>query len=125
MPVFAMIPGYYPGKRLGFGGRESIAMMQQWCQWAKTGSFDFDKQSGRADKVAQFSGPLLSISFERDQFASDAALDRAVAPFVNSSVTRIRLGEKQQGEYLGHTGWAKSPAGVVTAVREWISQNIA
>ncbi len=123
MPAFSAFPGYYPGHRVGFGGRESAAMMRQWCQWASTGSFDFGDHKGLAENVADFCGPVISIAFEKDEFASSAAIDRASSPFINAQLTRITLGGKEQGEHLGHTRWARSPEGVVRAVRQWIAES--
>ena len=121
IPLFGILPGHYPGKSLGFGERESVAMMKQWRQWALTGSFDFDDHRGLAQAVAKFTGPLLSISFDRDNFSTEAAVERAIAPYVNATVTRCNLGEAEQGQHLGHTGWAKQPTGVVEAVADWLA----
>ncbi len=123
MPVFDFLPGYFPGNLVGFGGRESLPMMRQWRQWASSGSFDFDDHKGLAENVASFSGPMLSIAFDKDDFASLAGIDRACSPFVNAAVTRLTLGEKEQGEYLGHTRWARSPAGVVAAIQRWVEKS--
>lgn len=122
IPLFAIAPGYYPGHLLGFGERESISMMKQWRQWAKTGRFDFDDRRGLAEAVEAFSGPVISVAFEQDHFSNSAAVERALSPFCHSSVDKVTLGEAEQGNYLGHTAWAKSPEGVVAAVSQWLDK---
>lgn len=120
MPVFSVFPGYYPGKLMGFGGKESLGVMQQWCQWARNGSFDFDGHNGLADAVAQFTGPVLSISFDRDNFSTEAALERALSPFTHADISRQELGEREQGQHLGHVGWARGPTGVTQSIMRWL-----
>jgi len=121
MPLFALFPGYFPGDRMGFGGRESLGLMRQWCEWARTGSFDFGGHVGLAKQVAAFDGPVISIAFERDNFASEAAITRALSPFVNARITRQVLGAAEQDDFLGHVAWAKEPSGVIAALDVWLS----
>jgi predicted alpha/beta hydrolase len=120
MPLFAKVPGYYPGQLMGFGGRESAQLMLQWCEWAGTGSFDFGGRSGLAEAVSGYRGPLISVAFERDDFASEAAIERAMSPFTSARITRLKLGPEQQGKHLGHAGWARGPEGVVQAISDWL-----
>lgn len=121
IPLFAIFPGYYPGQLLGFGDRESITMMKQWRQWAVTGNFDFDQHRGLAESVAAYTGPVLSLSFERDDFSTTAAVERALSAFSCARIERVQLGEKEQGKYLGHTRWAQQPDGAVAAIDAWLN----
>ena len=125
MPFFAVFPGYFPGHRLGFGGRESLAMMRQWAQWASTGSFDFGTRTGLAEPVSHFNKPVISVSFEQDDFATLAATERALSPFSSAQISRVELGETEQGEFLGHTGWARNPHGVSQTLSRWIARSFA
>ena len=120
IPLFRLLPGFYPGNLVGFGGRESTAMMMQWRQWALRGDFDIADRRGLAEAVANFNGPVLSVSFERDDFSTKAAVERALSPYRNSPITRVMLGEAEQGQHLGHTGWARAPAGVIGAASRWM-----
>ena len=121
MPLFAVFPGYFPGDKLGFGGRESLGLMRQWCEWAQTGQFDFGGRNDLAGQVAAFAGPVISIAFDKDGFASDATIDLALSPFTNARITRRQLGAAEQGEYLGHVAWAREPAGVVQVLGDWLA----
>ena len=122
IPLFAFFPGYYPGHLIGFGGKESVAMMKQWRQWAVTGTFDFAEHTGLADTLADYTGPVLSVTFDKDHFSTAAAVERALAPFCHASIETRHLGESEQGRHLGHTGWAKQPDGVVNAIDGWLNR---
>ncbi|KAA1193312.1 alpha/beta fold hydrolase [Pseudohalioglobus sediminis] len=120
IPLFGLLPGYYPGHLIGFGDRESARLMSQWRQWALSGDFDYEDKHDLAAAVAAFDGPVLSVSFERDDFSTPAAVARALSPFTGATVMRVELGEREQGTYLGHTGWAKQPDGAAAAIGAWL-----
>ncbi|KZX58975.1 hypothetical protein A3709_15555 [Halioglobus sp. HI00S01] len=124
IPVFKFIPGYYPGDLLGFGSRESTAMMAQWRQWALSGDFNYDKHTDLATRGA-YTGPVLALEFERDGFTTEAALMRARMPFQQDRITRIRLGEAEQGDYLGHTQWARQPDGARLSIVDWLAKLVS
>lgn len=125
LPMFALIPGYYPGQLMGFGERESSVMMEDWRCWAKTGRLDYGRHQNMHAAVDAFKGPLLSVRFEKDHFATDAALDRALAPLTGADIERVSLGEAEQGAFLGHTGWAKQPQGVAGTIIDWHRRHFA
>ena len=124
MPAVTRMLGYYPGTRFGFGGDEARTLMRQWSAWARTGKFDTGRVRNPEEMTARFTGPVLSLAFERDDLVSAGALRRAVSPFKAALVEQRVLGSAEQGEYLGHAGWAKQPDGVVSAVTEWIRERV-
>jgi predicted alpha/beta hydrolase len=120
IPMFNFYPGYYPGRLVGFGERESLGLMHNWSEWARSGSFDFDGRRGVAAAVAQFRGPALSITLDADPLVTPAALERARSPLVNAQLTLRTLGEAEQGQYRDHASWTMAPAGVIAATVDWI-----
>ena len=120
LPLFSVIPGYYPGQVLGFGGRESIQLMKQWSEWALTGDFDFGGRRGLAQAVDAYRGPVISVAFAKDEFSNEATVQRALSPFTSARITRVQLGEDEQGAHLGHSSWARQPDGVARAVMDWL-----
>lgn len=120
IPLFALAPGYYPGERLGFGGRESIVLMRQWRDWALTGRFDFRGRTGMAEAVADYRGPVHSIQFAEDAFAPDAAVLHALSPFRNARISRVAISREVLGEQLGHTRWARVPEPVAAGISAWL-----
>lgn len=124
IPVFRLVPGYYPGTLLGFGERESSRMMQEWRHWAVTGRFEIAGYPGTGADVGRFMGPVLSLGFDRDHFSTEAAVKHALAPFTHARITQRTLGRTEQGDHLGHTGWARAPSGVVDAVVAWLTEAV-
>ncbi len=73
--------------------------------------------------MAAFDGPVLSVSFERDDFSIHAAVARALSPFSAAKVMRLELGEREQGTFLGHTDWAKQPDDAAAAIGAWLDRH--
>jgi predicted alpha/beta hydrolase len=122
IPVMTFLFGYFPGNRLGFGGREYARLMRDWRDWALHGTYDYGHVTGVEDEIAAYRGRVLSIAFEKDFFASDLAVEYSHSRFRSADVTTMKLGEAEQGEYLGHFDWARKPDGAVAAIADWIDQ---
>ena len=121
VPVTEKFLGYFPGKSLGFAGREYTGLMQDWRLWTKQGHYNTSGFEGVEDEMAKYSGRVLSIAIEKDNLMTHAAIERACRPFKSADVTRLTLGAAEQGDYLGHINWARKPNGAVSAVCRWVS----
>ncbi len=126
IPVFQIFPGYFPGTRLGFAGRESLQLMRDWRDWAQGGSLDYGSYRGLPGglqaAIADFSGALLAVSMDGDELSSKAAEQRAIAGFTSARISQVRLGHDAEGERLGHFGWARPPDAVVQAILQWLQR---
>lgn len=124
IPWFRFYPGYYPGERLGFGGTEALGVMNDWADWARSGTFDFGKKRGLSADVAKYKGPLMVVNFDRDNYVSPKGIRRAIAPFTNAKINRVQMGPAEQGAYLGHFSWTRNPEGVVWALWHWLQEGV-
>lgn len=122
IPVLAALLGYYPGEKLGFGGREYRQLMMDWRRWALKGEYDFDGRVGLEAKMAAYRGRALSINFDKDYFVSEQALAFSRSRLKSARMTQVTLGEAEQGKFLGHFDWAKEPSGAVQALAQWITE---
>ena len=95
-----------------------------WRGWATTGRFDFGRREGVGEAVSMFTGPVLSVSMDKDDFSSPAAETRALSPFTRAAVTQVTLGEAEQGAFLGHFAWAREPVGVVNSLADWAENKV-
>lgn len=120
LPIMTRLLGYFPGNRLGFGGREYRDLMMDWRLWAKSGRYENHLFPGSEVAVAAYTKNVISIEFDQDTLAPDAALDRSTGQFKAATITRLKLGREEQGEYLGHINWGRRPDGVVAALVDWL-----
>lgn len=121
IPLLTKLAGYFPGDRLGFGGREYRNLMMDWRLWAKSGRYENHLFPGSEAAMATYPKRIISIGFEQDTLAPDAAIGRSVRQFRTANITRLKLGSVEQGDYLGHINWGRQPAGVVAALANWIN----
>jgi predicted alpha/beta hydrolase len=120
IPILTSLFGFYPGERVGFGGREYKRLMLDWRCWALKGGYDFPGRIGLEDAIAKYKGPYLSVAFDGDHFISELALDYSRSRLTGASHTHVCLTKEEQGNHLGHFDWAKEPIGVVRLVTAWI-----
>ncbi|WP_262689399.1 alpha/beta hydrolase family protein [Kordiimonas aestuarii] len=121
IPPLCLFFGYFPGNRVGFGGREYTRLMLDWRDWALHGTYDYGDVTGVEEDIARYKGRVLSISFEKDFFASDLAVEYSHSRLKNATVTTMKLGEAEQGKHLGHFDWARNPVGAVAAITNWMA----
>ncbi len=116
--VIASVFGYFPGKKIGFGGTEARGVICDWARQARTGrcaptgsSLDYERL------LQELEAPVLSITFEGDFLSPEKAVDNLLAKMRRARVTRIHLA----GDDLDHFRWVKSPAPVIESIRQWLT----
>ena len=120
--LFQVFPGYFPGERLGFAGRESLQLMRDWRYWALNGNLDYGPHHGLEAAIGNFTGALLAISMAGDQLSTPKAEQRAIAAFTSARRNEVRLGsDVPVGNQPGHFDWAKAPEAVVTTIQGWLA----
>lgn len=120
LPMLTCIVGYFPGKKLGFAGREYSGLMRDWREWVKHGRYDITQHIGSEAQMNGYQGRILSIAIDQDSLMTSAAINRVCGYFTNAKITHRLLTKTEQGEHLGHINWAKKPDGAVSAVLDWM-----
>lgn len=117
--------GYYPGDRMGFGGRDARTLVLDWSHQCRTGRYratgldeDLELHLRRFDKRA------LLVSCDQDGWAPPAAVERLRAKMPRAQSERWHYA--REGRTLGarrsreHFAWAKSPAPWIDVVLAWM-----
>ena len=122
-PLTALV-GHFPGKRLGFAGREARRLMREWASTALRGDYriaDFGTALDAA--LARHEGPVLAIRMAQDRLAPPGAIDRlrALAPRATWQV--LDFGAAQvDARRPDHFGWLRAPAAVAQACVRWLPE---
>jgi len=117
--VFSMtarLLGYFPGKKLQFAGTEA---KQQILDWAQSGIDGFYQPKGYSEMLeplmAMVQVPLVSISYEGDNYAPKAAVDHLVSKMSDCYIYRRHLTvDNYPKAVLDHFKWARSQPGVTS-----------
>lgn len=116
--------GYFPGKKLGFGGTEAKTVMRDWSRQARTGKYivsgsSFDYEAA----LAKLKIPVLAISIQGDTFAPREAIENLYQKYHSSTpIHHHHLSPEEAGiPKLNHFNWARQPSGVVKLVQSWLT----
>lgn len=122
IPFFNLLLGYYPGDRLGFGGREARTLMADWLALARTNVYQARGMDEDLDAaIGRYSGPLLSIRLADDPFAPEAAMAAVSDKFRSSQVDKVVISAAELGDKADHFRWARTPAAVADKVAHWLT----
>ena len=121
IPLFEKLLGYYPGDKLGFGGREASRLMRDWLALAKHNVYcaigmdqDFEKA------IPQFSGRVLSLRMANDDFAPEAAMNAVSDKLSSATIEKRVLSSHDIGDKADHFRWVKNPECAVEHIISWI-----
>lgn len=124
IPPASALLGYYPGDKLGFGGREARTLMQDWLTLAKTNRYQANGFSDDLDcGIAQYSGPVLSLRMADDAFAPPASVEAVNEKFIAATVSNVLLDKQALNDRADHFRWARSPAAAVKKIVRWHEKN--
>ena len=118
--VLSALLGYFPGHRVGLGGREARTQMRDWARFNRTGRLEFGSPRVHHDPaIAGLELPVLGISLAGDDFAPPRALQGLLAKLPRAQITRAHLGEELQ-QPPGHLRWARRPEVIIEQIVGWI-----
>ncbi len=114
--------GYFPGGRVGFGGREAAGLMRDWSRVALTGLYRPDGSAVDYEGALRtLTLPVLAITFTADHWSPAAtakALLRKLPPDI--PVHWHWAPSQTQGVAVDHYVWLKQPALVAPSVAQHI-----
>jgi len=122
MRLCALVLGYFPGRRLGFGGNEARGMLRDWHRAVRTGRYqpkgiDYDFEGS----LGQVRTRALMMTIDDDWLAPPESSKDLASKLSAGDVTHRHLTADQLGSGLsGHFNWMKQPQAVVQAILVWL-----
>ncbi|MFT6032723.1 MAG: putative alpha/beta hydrolase [Arenicella sp.] len=121
--IISSIVGYFPGRKLGFGGREARGVMHDWATNARTGDYRLSNSKHcyvPFPKLADLN--VLTINFADDQLAPVLATDHLLAKIDSDRMTKTLITGNDIGRPTAdHFNWLRSPKGVAKLVAEHLA----
>lgn len=116
--------GYFPGGRVGFGGREAVGLMRDWSRVAIKGQYRPDGSGINYEHALRsLRLPVLALTFAGDHWspmATAQALLRKLPP--GTPIHWHWDAVQTAGVAVDHYIWLKQPALVAPAVAQHIGQ---
>jgi predicted alpha/beta hydrolase len=114
----ASLIGYFPGRKIGFGGTEARGMICDWARQARTGRYQPSGSTLDYERLLkELEIPVLAFSFEGDFLSPEKAVGNLLAKMRRARVTRVHLA----GDDLDHFHWVKNPDPIIEKIRGWIT----
>ena len=114
--------GYFPGHKLGFGGRQPLNIMLDWSHEGLTGRYrvigdDTDYNAA----LERLTTPVLMVSLSGDPLVPRSSAEALAAKLRQAPVTGFELQARDHGlEAFNHFKWVRQPKPVLDPVDDWI-----
>jgi len=122
--LLAKTIGFFPGKRIGFGGTEARQVINDWAFNGRTGKYGTaNNHTDFEARINEINLPAIAISLEGDWFAPEKAVDHLIGKMGGNAITRIHLTRNDAGpETLNHFKWVRNSEPIVEKISAWIHQ---
>lgn len=104
--------GYWPGHRLGFGGRQSRGVMSDWAHLVRTGRFPPLTGVGEvADTVAGLAAvqrPVFAATVAGDRLTPAATTEHLLGMLPSATITRHHYTPAESGAPMDHFRWVRA-----------------
>ena len=113
--------GYFPGRQLGFGGREARRLIRDWSNQALTGCYAVSRNPVDFEAaLASMEKPVLAITIAGDLLAPPAATRHLCGKMPRSRLDYRTVGTG--GGRRPHFDWMRRPHHMVGLVAGWIGK---
>lgn len=124
-PITAVF-GYFPGRRLGFGGNEARTLMRDWAHSGRTGKYA--PPTVRADlesALAAFDGAVFAAQLADDALCPATSLEGLLAKMPRATVEREHFADERfDNRQATHFSWMKASTPIVSAVDAWLRRSM-
>jgi len=115
IPAITALAGHFPGKKLGFAGREAKGLMRDWAITCRRGDYRIPGIGDRLQEgLDRFTGRVHAVNFAHDWLATRGSLDNLRRLVPNAKWSDTFLGHDVfKTVKADHFGWLKEPDPVV------------
>lgn len=107
--------GYFPGDRVGFGGREARRVMRDWSRSGLSGKYAIERVDADLEAaLARIETRVIALSMRDDTLAPAGAMDHLLAKMPRTTVTRDIL------ERADHFSWMRNAGPVAQRIAAWL-----
>lgn len=113
--------GYFPGHKVGFGGRQPLNMILDWTHEALTGRYKVTGDTVDYDAaLARLQAPVLILSLSGDPLVPKTCADFLAGKLPQARVTQVELQASDYGmKVFHHFRWVRKPEPVLEQVEKW------
>lgn len=121
-PIIVRIFGFWPGGRLGFGGRQPANVIRDWARLGRTGRFE--PAHARTDlegSLKNYAGPFLSLTISGDAYVSKGATESLLKKLTSARIEREHW-KPEAHSHRGHFGWTRADHEPAEIIHAWAAR---
>ena len=120
IPLLLLL-GYFPGKMIGFAGREARSLIRDWQNLVQDNRFKVKGVTNSLEqKIATYTGEVLCLCFDRDDLAPRKSSALMLEKMPQAQVAYHMLCDEDINGEATHFGWAKEPHVISKHISEWL-----
>ena len=121
MPAISSAIGYYPGRRLGFAGREARGVIRDWTASGRRGVYAPAGLAGDLEAgLAEIQAPTLAVRMADDWFVPQTSLDWLTGKLAGAPVAQRVIQRDGLNGAADHYRWMREPETTAAAVFDWL-----
>lgn len=123
--ILGPVLGYFPGTRIGFGGREAAGLMRDWSHVARTGEYrPMGSQHDYERLLHTLDMPILALTFAADKWAPATAAKALLGKVSKREPVHWHWSASEtEGIAIDHYSWIKRPSLVAPVVAKFIRES--
>ncbi|MFK7978794.1 MAG: alpha/beta fold hydrolase, partial [Saprospiraceae bacterium] len=120
--LMSQVLGYFPGHKIGFGGKAAKTQMIDWSHVGKKGVYKLvGDPLDYETALKALKMPVLAIYIEGDWMSPKASMEHLYRKFNKGTpITGFTLTNAFTGVKLNHFNWVKNSAGIVKVIKDWL-----
>ena len=124
--VLVAFTDHFPGKRLGFGGREAKSVIRDWSRQARTGRFLVrNRELDLADGLSKVKVPILATTIEDDWLCPWGSTDNLLKQMTSADIERWTFDPDAHGlSGVNHFTWVRKGGPLADRIRTWLKKNM-
>lgn len=121
MPLVSDLVGHYPGRNLGFAGREARGVIRDWTASGRSGVYAPPGLSRNLEQdLRELPVPALALRMADDWFVPQGSLDWLTAKLAAARVEQQILGSEAGSGPADHYRWMREPREAAHRIEAWL-----
>jgi len=117
--LLVRVLGYFPGKKVGFAGKEAKNLILDWSYNARTGKYKVKNSNINFEEdIKKIELPVLAISFKNDKLAPKKAVEGLINKMDNAKITHHHC--NTDNCTLNHFNWVNQYDLVIKHIQSWL-----
>jgi predicted alpha/beta hydrolase len=126
LPLLGAVVGHYPGRQVGFAGKEARSVMRDWTWTGRHGHYGLPSlEPSPTAGMAELEVPILGIRMADDWFVPKASLNGLLGHAPRCPSEQTVIDELPGGAPTDHFAWLRAPDPVAERIARFFLDSIA